>query len=153
VESSDDAVERRAFIVGTFALLAAPLVVRAQQRGRSIGLASYTSASTMCLHIWTDCVGLRALGYDVDTLPAPRQSTVFEGRNLRLDWRNLTDVDAARVAAQEVVRDRVDLIVALEDQTIRPAMGRPPTFPSSSRHRPTLSVTASCGVCLVPGEM
>ena len=73
--------------------------------------------------------GLRELGYDVDTSPAPKQSTVFEGRNLRLDWRNLMDEDAARVAARELVRDRDDLIVAVEDQTIRPAMAATSDIP------------------------
>src|SRR5262245_62277860 len=102
-------------------LLAAPLAVEAQQPGKIYRIG--------VLHVGVDHVpphldglraGLRELGYDVDTSPAPRQSTVFEGRNLRLDWRNLMDEDAARVAARELVRDHVDLIVAVEDQTIRP---------------------------------
>jgi putative ABC transport system substrate-binding protein len=83
------------------------------------------------LHIGVDHVpphldglrsGLRELGYDVGSSPAPRESTVFEGKGIRLDWRNLVDEAAARVTADELVRDRVDLIVAVEDQTIRPAM-------------------------------
>jgi ABC-type uncharacterized transport system substrate-binding protein len=49
--------------------------------------------------------GLKALGY-------------VEGKNLRLDWHNLADEDAARATAQAFVRDRVDLIVAFESQTI-----------------------------------
>jgi putative ABC transport system substrate-binding protein len=44
-----------------------------------------------------------------------------EGKNIRLDWRNLPDEDAARVAAKEFVRNRVDLIVAFEAQTVRAA--------------------------------
>ena len=52
--------------------------------------------------------GLKALGYE-------------EGKNIRLDWRNLPDEDAARATAKEFVRDRVDLIVAFENQTIRAA--------------------------------
>jgi len=52
--------------------------------------------------------GLKALGYE-------------EGKNIRLDWRNLPDEDAALVTAREFVRDRVDLIVAFEPQTVRAA--------------------------------
>ena len=49
---------------------------------------------------------LKTLGYE-------------EGKNLSLDWRNLPDESTARVVAQELVRDQVDLIVAFEDQTVR----------------------------------
>ena len=52
--------------------------------------------------------GMKALGYE-------------EGRNIHLDWRNLPDEEAARVTAREFVRDRVDLIVAFESQTVRAA--------------------------------
>jgi putative ABC transport system substrate-binding protein len=52
--------------------------------------------------------GLEALGYK-------------EGKNIRLDWRNLRDEEAAQVTAREFVRDRVDLIVAFEPQTVRAA--------------------------------
>ncbi len=51
---------------------------------------------------------LKALGYE-------------EGKNIRLDWRNLPDEEAARETAKEFVRNRVDLIVAFENQTIRAA--------------------------------
>ncbi len=49
---------------------------------------------------------LKALGYE-------------EGKNLRLDFRNLADEEAARATAREFVRDRVDVIVAFENQTAR----------------------------------
>jgi putative ABC transport system substrate-binding protein len=52
--------------------------------------------------------GLKMLGYE-------------EGRNIRLDFRNLPDEAAARVTAEEFVRDRVDVIVAFESQTVRAA--------------------------------
>ena len=52
--------------------------------------------------------GLAKLGYQ-------------EGKNLRLDFRNLADEEAARVTAQQFVRDRVDLIVAFESQCVRAA--------------------------------
>jgi putative ABC transport system substrate-binding protein len=51
---------------------------------------------------------LKALGYE-------------EGKNLHLDWRNLPDEAAARQTAQEFVQQRVDLIVAFENQTVRAA--------------------------------
>jgi putative ABC transport system substrate-binding protein len=44
-----------------------------------------------------------------------------EGKNIQLDWRNLPDEEAARAIAQEFVRNRVDLIVAFESQTVRAA--------------------------------
>ncbi len=52
--------------------------------------------------------GLKALGYE-------------EGKTIRLDWRNLADEAAANATAKEFVRDRVDLIVAFESQTVRAA--------------------------------
>ena len=124
-------MERRALLKTlALALLATPLAAEAQPAGKIYRIG--------VLHVGVDHVpphldglraGLRDLGYDVDTSPAPRQSTVFEGKNLRLDWRNLWDEDAARVAARELVRDRVDLIVAVEDQTIRPAMAATSDIP------------------------
>ena len=44
-----------------------------------------------------------------------------EGKNLHVDWRNLPDEEAARAIAQEFRRERVDLIVAFENQTVRAA--------------------------------
>jgi ABC-type uncharacterized transport system substrate-binding protein len=54
--------------------------------------------------------GLKALGYE-------------EGKNLRLDFRNLPDEAAARATAAEFARARPDLVVAFENQTIRAAHG------------------------------
>jgi len=51
---------------------------------------------------------LKALGYE-------------EGRTIHLEWRNLPDEAAAREVAKEFVRNRVDLIVAFENQTVRAA--------------------------------
>ena len=90
-------------------ILAAPPACYAQQSPRvwRIGL----------FHVGLDHVppsldglreGLKALGYE-------------EGKNIRLDWRNLADEAAAQATAQEFVRDRVDLIVAFESQTVRAA--------------------------------
>ncbi len=60
--------------------------------------------------------GLKALGYE-------------EGKNLQLDWRNLPDEDAARETAKEFVRNRVDLIVAFENQTARAAQAATSEIP------------------------
>jgi putative tryptophan/tyrosine transport system substrate-binding protein len=101
-------IDRRTFLAGTGAVfLAAPLAAQAQPAGRvwRIGL----------FHVGLDHVppsldglreGLTALGYE-------------EGKNIHFDWRNLGDEDAARTTAQAFVRDRVDLIVAFENQTMR----------------------------------
>src|SRR5262245_13551188 len=42
-----------------------------------------------------------------------------DGRNIRLDFRNLADQAAANITAQQFVRDQVDLIVAFEEQAAR----------------------------------
>ena len=99
--------QRRKFLLTAGALLTLPLAAKAQQamRLRRIGL----------IHVGLDHVpaslptlreGLRALGYE-------------EGRNIRLDFRNLADEAAAHAVAREFVRDRLDLIVAFETQAMR----------------------------------
>jgi putative ABC transport system substrate-binding protein len=90
------------------ALLAAPLAVEAQPgKVWRIGL----------FHVGLDHVPpsleplrhqLTALGYE-------------EGRTIHLDWRNLPDEATAREVAKEFVRNRVDVIVAFENQTVRAA--------------------------------
>jgi putative tryptophan/tyrosine transport system substrate-binding protein len=101
-------IDRRTFLAGTGAVfLAAPLAAQAQPAGRVWGIGLF--------HVGLDHVppsldglreGLTALGYE-------------EGKNIHFDWRNLGDEDAARTTAQAFVRDRVDLIVAFENQTMR----------------------------------
>src|SRR5436309_5984639 len=49
---------------------------------------------------------LRRMGYE-------------EGRNIRLDYRNQADEDAARATARAFVRERVDVLVAFENQAVR----------------------------------
>jgi ABC-type uncharacterized transport system substrate-binding protein len=60
--------------------------------------------------------GIKALGYE-------------QGKDIYLDWRNLADEEAAREAAKEFVRNRVDLIVAWENQTVRAAKAATSTIP------------------------
>ena len=103
-------MDRRAFISGiTLGLLAAPLAVEARpaERVYRIGL----------FHVGLDHVppalyglrqGLKELGYE-------------EGKNLRWDFRNLSDETAAQATAREFVRQRVDVMVAFEEQTVRAA--------------------------------
>jgi putative ABC transport system substrate-binding protein len=101
---------RRKLIMALAAVaLGAPLGAFAQQKGKvwRIGL----------FHVGLDHVppsldglkeGLKALGYE-------------EGKNIRLDFRNLADEEAARATAQAFAREPVDLIVAFESQTIQAA--------------------------------
>ena len=53
-------------------------------------------------------------------------SSVSGVKNIRLDWRNQADEDAARVTARAFVRERVDLIVAFEAQAVRATQTRLP---------------------------
>jgi hypothetical protein len=98
----------RAALLGLI-IVVAPFVAEAQPEGKvwRIGL----------FHVGLDHVppslqslreGLKALGY-------------VDGKNLRLDWRNLPDEVAANETARDFVRQRVDLIVAFESQTVRAA--------------------------------
>ena len=57
------------------------------------------------------------------------QALTVQGKNVRLDWRNLADEAAADEAAKEFVRDKVDLIVAFESQTIRAAQAATTAVP------------------------
>lgn len=65
--------------------------------------------------------GLRELGYE-------------EGKNITLDWRNLPDEEAANVTAREFLRDRVDLIVAFENQTLRATKAATTEIPTVFLH-------------------
>jgi len=93
----------------TGGLLAAPFAAEAQpaERVYRIGL----------FHVGLDHVppalyglrqGLKELGYE-------------EGKNLRWEFRNLPDETAAQATAREFVRQRVDVVVAFEEQTVRAA--------------------------------
>lgn len=100
---------RRKFIVAFGAGALIPFATFAQQQAkpRRIGL----------MHIGLEHVppsldglreGLKALGY-------------IEGANIQLDFRNLANRDAAIETAREFVRERVDLVVAFERQSINAA--------------------------------
>ena len=102
---------RSAVLAVVFALgvLVAPLEADTQQPGKVYRIGLF--------HVGLDHVppslitlreSLKGLGYE-------------EGKNIGLDWRNLPDEQAAHATAREFVRDRVDLIVAFENQTARAA--------------------------------
>jgi ABC-type uncharacterized transport system substrate-binding protein len=124
-------MRRRTFIgVVGGAAVAWPLIPRAQSADKVWRIGVF--------HVGVDHVpetleglrdGLWALGYDVGSAPMTRVSTVVSGRNLRLDWRNVADEAAARAVAEEFVRDRVDLIVAVEDNTLRAAQAATSEIP------------------------
>ena len=59
---------------------------------------------------------LRRLGYE-------------QGRNIHLDYRNQADEAAARATARAFVRERVDLIVAFENQAVRAAQAATSEIP------------------------
>ena len=102
-------LRRRQFVIAAGLLLALPLAAKAQQLGKVYRIGLF--------HVGVDHVPpsleplqkeLKALGY-------------MEGKNIHLDWRNLPDEEAAREVAKEFVRNRVELIVAFENHTIRAA--------------------------------
>jgi putative ABC transport system substrate-binding protein len=100
-------MKRRAFAVGlALAPLAAVLGAAAQQGGKSwkIGILHLGDHVPPALDTLRE--SLKSMGYE-------------EGRNLRLEIRNLTEEPAAREAAAGFVRTRVDLIVAFGNPAIR----------------------------------
>jgi putative ABC transport system substrate-binding protein len=113
-------MDRRAFVAGLGAVLAAPFAAGAQHAGKIYRIGLF--------HVGLDHVppsfdglreGLKILGYDSGIVPVSMVSGVMEGKNIRLDWRNLPNEAAAHETAREFVRQRVDLIVAFENQTAR----------------------------------
>ena len=104
-------IQRRAFVAGMAAVMAVPIAAQAQQTGKVYRISAF--------HVGLDHVppsldglreGLKALGYE-------------EGKNLKLDFRNLADEAAARMTAAEFARMRPDVVIAFEDQTMRAAHG------------------------------
>ena len=95
--------------MGAFAVLAAPLSAGAQQPGK----------------VWR--VGLFHVGLDHDppSLAPLRESLkrlgYEEGKNIHLDYRNQADEHAAHATARAFVRERVDLMIAFENQAVRAA--------------------------------
>lgn len=101
-------VNRRRFLVASFAAIAAPLTVQAQPAARvwRIGVFHLGDHVPSGIHTLRD--GLKVLGYE-------------EGKNIQLDFRNLNDEQAVSRTAKEFVQSRVDLIVAFGNPTVRAA--------------------------------
>ena len=66
--------------------------------------------------------------FDADLKSLPR-SLNERGKRVTLEWRNCLDEAQADQVAKEFVRQKVDLIVALESQTIRAAHAATSTIP------------------------
>lgn len=85
-------------------------------------------------------IGLFHVGLDHDPPGlAPLRETLKhmgyeEGRNIRLDYRNQANEDAARATARAFVQDRVDIIVAFENQAVRAARGTTSEIPVVFAH-------------------
>jgi putative ABC transport system substrate-binding protein len=85
-------------------------------------------------------VGLFHVGLDHDPpgLAPLRESLkrlgYEEGRNIRLDYRNQADEKAARTTAEAFVRERVDIIIAFENQAVRAARAATSEIPVVFAH-------------------
>ena len=101
-------MDRRAFIVGAITFSAVPLAVEAQQTGKVYRIGVFHVGDHIPPGLQTLRDDLRTIGYE-------------EGRNIQLDFRNLSEDEAAARTAREFVQARVDLIVAFGDATARAA--------------------------------
>jgi putative ABC transport system substrate-binding protein len=85
-------------------------------------------------------VGLFHVGLDHDPPAlAPLRDTLKrlgyeDGKSIRLDYRNQADEEAARATARAFVRERVDLIVAFENQAVRAAQAATADIPVVFAH-------------------
>ena len=110
-------MDRRAFIAGTLGLLAAPLAVEAQQPKKvpRIGFLTLLAGPTPLEEAFLQ--GLRDLGY-------------IEGQNLMIEYRWAAGkVDRLPALAEELVRLKVDLIVARAAPAVQAAKNATTTIP------------------------
>jgi putative ABC transport system substrate-binding protein len=102
-------MDRRRFLLTSLAgVVATPLAAEAQQAGKLYRIGVFHLGDHTPPGLGTLRAGLAALGYE-------------EGKNILIYFRNLADEEAARETAQAFVRDRVDVIVAFGNPTIRAA--------------------------------
>ena len=108
-------MDRRAFVVGTLALLAAPLAVEAQPSGRIHRIGVLGTADGLGWQGFRD--GLQSLGY-------------VEGNTIVVDWR-WAGSDASRMTdlAVDLVRSQVELIVTGSDPAPTAARNATRTLP------------------------
>jgi len=96
-------------------------------------LAIQASAALAHDKVWR--IGLFHVGLDHEppSLPTLRRALhdlgYIEGKNLRFDWRNQGNEEEAHATARAFVRERVDLIVAFEDQVVRAAQAATTDIP------------------------
>src|SRR5690348_15913557 len=90
--------------------------------GAALACPLGTRAAAKVWHIGLVHVGLDHVPPSLTTLQARlRQLGYVEGKNLKFDWHNVADEEQARQMARTFAAERVDLIVAFEDQTSRAA--------------------------------
>jgi putative ABC transport system substrate-binding protein len=112
-------MDRRAFLAGYLALLAAPLVADAQQsvKGHRIGLLIGSSESFVAPYIEIFRQALRALGY-------------VEGRDIAIEYRYAGgNYDRLPVLAADLVRLKVDIVVTEGTPPTRAAKQATTTIP------------------------
>jgi len=96
------------------------------------GSAPTTFAQTAAKvwHVALCHVGLDHEPPGLDTLHETLNKMGYvDGKNLRFDWRNQRDADTAAATLKEWVADKVDVIVAFEDQCVRAAISTTKTIP------------------------
>jgi len=111
-------MNRRAFITGLGAVLAAPLAVEAQQAGKvaRLGLLRFGPASAYAGRVEALRTGLRELGY-------------VEGKNIVIEFRWAETVDQLSELAAELVRLKVDVIFASSSTEVAAARRATKTVP------------------------
>ena len=112
-------VERRGFLMGTLALLAAPLAVEGQTERRvyHIGMLERTSPATNAANVDGFREGLRALGY-------------AEGKHFVIEYRSAEGHDERfPELAADLVRLKVDVIVARGTPAVLAAKNASGTIP------------------------
>ena len=86
----------------------------------ALGLHAEAQPQKKIWHIGLFHVGLDHVPPSLDPLRQDLSRLGYaEGKNLRFDWHNMSDQNAANAMAREFVKERVDLIVAFESQTVR----------------------------------
>jgi putative ABC transport system substrate-binding protein len=111
-------MDRRAFVTGTFALLAAPIAAEAQSaKVARIGYLSPFPVPADSAHLEAFRRGLRALGY-------------VEGQNVAIETRHADGkIDRVADLAAELVRLKVDVIVTAATTAVRAVQGTTRTVP------------------------
>src|SRR5262249_32817679 len=110
-------MDRRTFVAGTFALLVAPLAAEAQQGARVYRIGLLSEGPHPLSKPLADA--LRELGW-------------MEGKNLVFERRSADGGDQLPSLAGDLVRLKVDLILANGTRATRAAKRRPRPSPSCS---------------------